>query len=238
MLQKLENLYLAILRTVVILVAGVLLVAVAMLGLNSFRALQPEPVEKEAAPAVSDDSVRKSLLQAPASAEGNAPATAVRDRQDPLQPHYDRAADAIVAYVAAHSGGTQSVDKARVASVIRERAAKYEKQQLAGAYAKNFADSVGRLLKDQAVIAKAAETSAVAVVDRLLRVFTEQFDTQVERNATENQARQQAYLEKKAEGLQSLYMAGGAFAAFLMIVFLSIIIRIERNLRHLEVRAA
>jgi hypothetical protein len=53
----------------------------------------------------------------------------------------------------------------------------------------------------------------------------------------ENSRRQQEYVDKKTDGMQSLYIAAGAFGAFLMIAFLSIIIKIERDVRHLETRS-
>jgi hypothetical protein len=239
MLQKLENLYLAILRFVVILVAGILLAAVIVLGLNSFRALQGAPKEKEATPIVSDDSLKKIILQRESQAEQpNANAKPTSPKSDPNQALYDRAADSIIVYVSTHSGAAENPNRAQVSGIIKSRASKYQKQYLASAYAKAFAESIDRLLKDKDLIAAAKEASALDVVNRLLNAFTEQFEEQVEKNATENQAKHQEYIEKKAEGQQSLYIAAGAFVAFLMIVFLSIIIRIERNLRHLDRAAA
>ncbi len=47
------------------------------------------------------------------------------------------------------------------------------------------------------------------------------------------QARQ-GHLQDKADAARNLYFALAAFGLFLLIVFLSIFIRIERNLRHLE----
>ena len=72
---------------------------------------------------------------------------------------------------------------------------------------------------------------------RIVDAFSKLFDEQIQKANIENAAAQREYVEKKAAGMQSIYLAGGAFGAFLMIVFLSIAIRIERNLRHLEIRS-
>jgi hypothetical protein len=76
----------------------------------------------------------------------------------------------------------------------------------------------------------------VDVINNALNLFTQKFHEQIQKENAEFAAKKEEYIAKKAEGMQSLYVAAGAFTAFLMIVFLSIIIRIERNLRHLENR--
>jgi len=239
MLQKLENLYLAILRFVVLLVAGLLLVAVVMFGLSSFRALQPPPEEKKATPVVSDAAIKKAILEKEA-AIATTPSTTTQTQKstDPNQIFYDRAAQAISEFIKAHAEGQESVNTVQVANFIKGKAAIYEKRNLSSAFSKNFAENVEKLLKDQDVIAFAKQNSPLQTVNKILGVFIEQFDEQIEKSDAENATRQQQHLEKKAEGQQSIYFAAGSFGAFLMIVFLSIIIRIERNLRHLERAAA
>jgi len=234
MLQKLENLYLGILRFVVILVAGLLLAAVVIFGTASLRALQSAPENAKATPVVRDDALKKSVLEKAATPETSESLQPPTKKTDPNQPYYDRAAKAIVEFVSVNSKGQESVDAQQVANITKNRAANYDKQGLTGTFAKNFAESVERLLRDPDVVAFAKQSSPLQIVNRLLNVFVEQFDSQIEQTNAANIARQQEHLERKAEGQQSIYFAGAAFGSFLMIVFLSIIIRIERNLRHLE----
>jgi hypothetical protein len=238
MLQKLENLYLAILRFVIIVAAGVLLLAVVVLGLNSLRALIPEPAPNDAAPVVTDQALKQGMLATQSQQPANAEDTNAQTKSgDPNLPYYERAATAISGYVTTHSSSTESVDSAQVVDILRSRTEKYGDAKIASAFAKNFAESVERLLKDQAIIDAAKSSSCVAMVDKLLTVFTEEFDAQLQSVTAENSRRQQEYVDKKTDGMQSLYIAAGAFGAFLMIAFLSIIIKIERDVRHLETRS-
>jgi hypothetical protein len=237
MLQKLENAYLAILRFVVIVVAGMLLVAVAILGFNSFKVFQAEPALEQKVPRISDRELIQEIT-APQTAQPEPPsAPAGQDHQaDKNSVFYARAANAIVKFVAQHSGGTEAVEKPQAMAIIKSRAEAMGEPALIAGYAENLADTIERILAAPSVIEAAQTTSTLAVVNSALKAFTEKFSAKVEQVNTGRNAQQQAYLEKKAEGLQSLYIAAGAFGSFLMIVFLSVIIRIERNLRHLENR--
>lgn len=239
MLQKLENIYLAILRFVVILVAGLLLATVAVLGLSSFSSLQSEPSEKAILPAVSDESLKNLVLGKEAVRPQPSTSTGESAQMiDPNQAFYERTAESIVAFVTKESGGSEKPTKSQVAEITKDRAEKYDAPEIRTAYARGFAETVERLLKDPELVAAAKETSPIELVNRLLNTFALQFEQQINATESQNRATQQAFLERKVEGQQRLYIAGGAFAAFLMIVFLSIIIRIERNLRHLERAAA
>ena len=235
MLQKLENAYLAILRFVVIAIAGVLLVAVVILGFNSFKAILLEPVAKEITPQVSEQELIKGITEKPAlpkskSHKGDGDTKEI----DPNAAFYERASNAIVAFVAKYSNGSESVEKATLLEFTKERAESFDDPKLVTAFAKGFADSIEKTLANPAVIKTAQTTSALDVVNKALKLFTQKFNEQIKDENAKFVAEQQKYIKKKAEGMQSLYVAAGAFVAFLLIVFLSIIIRIERNLRHLE----
>ena len=239
MLQKLENAYLAILRFLVIAVASVLLVVVVILGFNSFKAIQFEPIVKEITPEVSEQELikgltekQKSQIEEPAEASIDSPAT------DPNIIFYERAATAITTFVSSHPDKEESVEREQVIKIAKERATSLDDPKLVTAFAKGFADSIEKTLKDKSVNIAAQTTSPLDVVNKALNLFTQKFNEQIEKKNAEHAAKQQEYIEGKAEGMQSLYVAAGAFVAFLMIVFLSIIIRIERNLRHLENKSA
>lgn len=237
MLQKLENAYLAILRFVVIAVAGVLLVAVTILGFNSFKAIQFEPEAKEITPQVSEQELIKGITEKPAAPQ-NEPheGAGETNKIDPNAALYERASNVIAAFVTKYSGGAESVEKAQVVEITKERAESLNDPKLVAAFAKGFAESIEKTLVDPSVIRTAQTTSTLDVINKALNIFTQNFHGQIEKENAQFAAKQQEYIAKKAEGMESLYVAAGAFVAFLMIVFLSIIIRIERNLRHLENR--
>lgn len=232
MLQKLENAYLAILRFVIIAVAGALLVAVAVFGVKGFKVFQNEPVMARKVPHVVEREVVQALNSPPLEATP-APDEAVQ-QADKTSVFHARSADAIALFVARHSGGAMDVNKFQVMMIIREKAESMGDPVLVAGYAENLSTTIEKILADPSVVAAVQSASAPEVVDRVLNRFTESYRLQAEQAHAEQAERQQAYQAQKAEGQQSLYFAGGAFAAFLMIVFLSIIIRIERNLRHLE----
>lgn len=239
MLQKLENAYLAILRFLVIAVASVLLIAVVILGFNSFKAFQFEPVTKEITPQVSEQELIKGITQKPTSQaiehfEGNNDTQAT----DWNMIFYERAATVIITFVSSHPNKEENVEKTDIIKIIKERANSLDDPKLVVAFARGFAESIEKTLRDKSVNNTAQTTSPVDVVNKALDIFTEKFNEQIAKGNDEYIAKQRKFVEGKAEGMQSLYVASGAFVAFLMIVFLSIIIRIERNLRHLENKPA
>lgn len=227
MLQKLEHLYLEILRVAVIVLAGLLLVAVIALGVDSFRALQPAAPDKAATPPVAYDTLKNSIL-------GVAPPAGIAAGADPNQPHYDRAAETIATFVTTESGGNEVADKVKIAAITRDFAQKYQDPDVVAAFAQSYADATWTLLKDPAIIASVKGTSPAGLVNRMLDTFVRQFEQRAGAVKAQGKASQEAHNQRQAEGRRNLYLAGGAFAAFLMVVSLAVLIRIERHLRDPE----
>lgn len=235
MLQKLENAYLAILRFVIIAVGGVLLVTVAILGFNSLKAIQFEPVAKEITPQVSEQELIKGIIEKPSSQaaethSNNSDAPAI----DPNLVFSERTAYAVVSFLEKFPDKAQGADKAQVLEIVKRKANSQGDPKLITLYAKGLADSIEKTLSDKSVNNAGQATSPLDVVNKALTIFDEKFNAQIMKANTENTANQMKYMQEKADGMKSLYVSAGAFISFLMIVFLSIIIRIERNLRHLE----
>ncbi len=240
MLQKLENAYLAILRFVVILAAGLMLVTTAILGLNSFKAFQNEPAELKVAPHVTAEALTKRLT-------ANSGAKAEKDPEhsqhadsaaaDPNAKAYERAAKLVVDFLG-KDAEPSGIDKEEVISLLQDRAAIFSEGDLASAYITGFAESLEKTLADPAVIKLAKETSALDVIGEVMDAYGDQFQEQVDKAKEGHEEKLSAYHTEKAEGMLNLYMAGAMFAVFLSIVFLSLIIRIERNLRHLETKSS
>jgi len=236
MLQKIENVYLMILRVVVIVIAGLLLVTVVILGLNSFKALQPEPKATNQTPQVSEQEIIKGITSKPASVQEPSSSNAAAEQVDPNKIYYERAATAIGTFVAKYSGGMESAERTQVIAITRNHALEQGDPELVAAYAKNFAETIEKTLANPAVISAARSSSTINVVNKALNLFTQDFRRQVAKKAAEDEEKKLEYLQKKADGTQSLYMAAGSFGAFLLIVFLSIFIKIERNLRNIQVK--
>lgn len=232
MLQKLEDLYLAVLRFGFIVMAGVLLVAIIGFGVSSFRAFTPLP-EVPWAPTVDGSRLKKDLLMEEAETPAEAAASEIRSPAvaDPRQRHYDRAAGAMADFVAAHSKTGQRLNVAGLAGFIRQRAEGHQRDDLKDAYAKGLADHMEALLKDEDVIWQTEGTPAGDIVDRLFQLFEEAFEASLRGIRMEHYERQTAHGAGKEEGRMHLYMAAGAFAAFAVLVFLSVAVRLARQRR-------
>lgn len=236
MIQKLENFYLATLRFVVILVATLLLVGVVLLGIRSVDGLSSPPKPVELTPSVSQSDLKSAILKSQ-QADITSDTVAVPS-SDPNQGNYNRVGVALKRFADKHYPGIYNIDPSKVAAIVKEKADAYASSDLTATYAKNLADNVDALLADPQLIAYAKKTELGPVVDRLLTEFSAEFDRQVEATNNKNRELQADYLARKAEAQQNLYVAAGAFGVFLLIVFLSIIIRIERNLRPQAATAA
>lgn len=239
MLQKLENVYLGILRTVVIIASGILLLAVIMFGLGALKGFGNGPSDKPNAPNVkSEEIINKITSKNQPSNTTSAPdeAPVAEENVDKNKTYYDSASKKIFEFVNRVSKGMENPDQTQVAAIIKDRAESYNSEELTSAYAKGFSESIEKILSDKGVENKASQTSAIDVVNIVLNSFTEEFNSQIQAEHERIQTEQQEHLQAKAESASNLYIAAGCFGLFLLIVFLSIFIKIERNLRHIETR--
>lgn len=231
MLQKLEDLYLAVLRFGAIVMAGVLLVAMVGLGVSSLRVLQPPP-EEPWQPVVNGPALKKNLLMDEADTEGEAEAPArARAVEDPRQRDYERAAGAMADFVAAHSRGRQVLNAPKLADFIRRRAEEHARNDLKNAFAKGLADHMEALLKDEDVIWATQGTPAGDIVGRLFHLFDEAFEESLRGIRLEHYRQQTEYEARKEEGKMQMYAAAGALVGFLVLVFLSVAVRLARQRR-------
>ncbi len=237
MLQKLENAYLAILRFVVLAVAGLLLVSVVLLGMNATGLLKQQPAPVKANPQVNVQEVISASTEKSAapSSSPSTQATTQSDKQpNPLQPEYDRAVNAIAAYGAKLPGGPFTIDHSRVVQILKSRVADLKEPGHEEAYIKGLADTLTQALTTPAVTKSATFNEPFKPVDSVINNYIASFNAQIDETNAKNEMTQREYQFGQASSLQSLYYAAGGFGAFLLVVLLSVIIRIERNLRHLE----
>ncbi|MDF0377893.1 hypothetical protein [Methylophilus sp. YYY-1] len=236
MLQKLENAYLAILRFVVILVAGLLLVAVVILVLNSMKAFKSEPIVKKAEPHVSHEFVIKQLTSKDTTKQsGNAKlGDSSPSVNDPNNKYYDQIATSLIKFVQKHAEGYESINKSKIIEYVKKQANTHTEEETKTKYAKGLASTIDKILDSPQITKMAKNQAPVDIVEKVMDSYSTEFAAQIEEEKQNAIYEQQLYAARKAEAIQSLYIAAGAFGTFLMIVFISIIIRIERNLRHLD----
>ena len=235
MLGKLENVYLAILRFVVIVIASVFLMAFLILGFSALKTMPSKLVLPEVTPEVSAQDLIKGITEQPAASEGEPQKKPEETKKpDTNAVFYTRAVNVIATFVTKNSDGTLNIDKDKVTVTIKQLAEAEKEPRIIAAFAKNFSESIEKTLADPSVIKVAKDTSPLDVVNKIISLFVKNFDEQIRDENIGMAADQQEHDARKAAAMQSLYIAAGAFGIFLVIVFLSIIIKIERNLRYLE----
>lgn len=238
MLQRLENAYLAILRFVVLLVAGLLLISVGVLGFNATKLLKQEPVAVKAEPKVPPESIVASITKRQSTTElGQQPSDSSQtslSNTSPLDPYYAQGARAIEKFLLKVSGGQFQADHEKVILILKNRAKEVKEPEHHDEFVKGLAAALEKTLTNPAILKSASASEPTNTVNQVLDSYTSSFNAQIEEVNAKNASVQQQYVQEKTDGLQSLYYAAGAFGSFLMIIFLSIIIRIERNLRNLE----
>ena len=240
MLQKLENFYLAILRFVVLLVAGLLLIVVMVLALRSTAALYSSPGSvnrtPQVAPAVIESDVLATLNAAYQSAAPNQKAQSATTNQkavrDPNQVYYAQVAASVLKFV--HSNFPDqynNVDPQDIVDDMKRLTDVFDTENLKAAYAKGLAENMASALSDPAIVQFAKLHSPQHVIPSVTNSYTDEFNQQIKDIKAKNDAAQAKYLAEQHGAKQSLYHAAVGFGIFLLIVFLLIVIKIERNLR-------
>lgn len=236
MLQKIENSFLSILRAVVLAAAALSLIGFVIFGVGALKLAKSEPEPQAPSIHIAPQSLLDQVTDkqsTPASAPVAASA-ATTAQDSKRQEVYDRACKAIAKFAVAMEGPQTTINRDKVISVIDERAKLITGENLKKDYIAGMGVALEKVLGDPNLVKQAKQQqNPYAVIDRTLDAYTEQFNRQVEANDASNALAKQQYFENKAEGMQNLYYAVGLFGAFLLIVFLSIFIKIERNLRYL-----
>lgn len=263
MLQKLENAYLAILRFFVILVATCLLIAVAVFGGDALKLLSGEPKPEAFTPSVSEKSVIDKVLskdEAKPAQRGEDADASEASKKDPNQIHYDRLATTIAAFIQKYQKPGEAkrriefdengmphevidppepvvVNKDWVGKHVKQVCEAFEEADRIAACAKGLADVMDKTLAEKTVIARAQATSATNVVDQAITAYRNAFRESIDAHEEKVNQAQAEHAAGQVKAMSSLYWALGSLGAFLSIVFLSVLIKIERNLRHLDQRA-
>jgi hypothetical protein len=250
MLQKLENAYLAILRMTVIIVSGILLVGVIVFGLGSLEYFNNSPNDKIKSPKINSETIIKKI-----TATENVPTESVSAGSDSkvAEPSKDQNEKL---YISIAKKIKEFIDHAYDFK-YPQTAEEYEKDlkmlvdhirkisesgpgrsnELALAYATKLSLATNQILSDKKIEEIAINSDPLNFVDKFLDAFTEEFNRQFHAEQDRIQKEQQEYIQTKAKSINNLYIAAASFGIFIIVVFLSIFIKIERNLRCLEVRS-
>ncbi|PIX89634.1 MAG: hypothetical protein COZ31_01035 [Nitrospirae bacterium CG_4_10_14_3_um_filter_44_29] len=246
-LNKVENAYLTILRLVVLTGATLALVSAIILGASAAsKLLGSEPKDTDPVLVTPGNTPKLDTFLATSNPEAEQPknaesSTTAKDKT--TNPDLDAAANNLSKYVQDVFQGNLEVRKSR--EIFLEKANVLpEKTQ--DAYFKSANGFSVELLKKIATQKTLVATARAAYqepenvpgfinVDAALQWHLVQFAAIIDKNNAEIEQKQQEYVLAKAEGMQELYMTAGSFVTFLLVVFLFIIIKIERNLRGISV---
>lgn len=225
-LTRLENLYLNILRVVILVLATALLLGAVGLAVYAAPRLMPDATGADERKLVSDDSLQDYRREL--SGGEAAPTMSSDAAEEALSAKIDgrikTAAAAIAAYVQKTSG--QAVPLAGVETYLAAR-----QSSLPATLQGDYADSLVRLGADLG--------SAKAPVDDLDGLIDWHFDrfTAAKVEAEAEEARQA--VEAAAKQQTALAMGAAAaslFVMFLLLVFGFVLVKMERNLRLVAVR--
>ena len=231
MLQKLENFYLAILRFVVLLVAGLLLVAVGFFAVESTAMWRSAPMPLNEVIQVGDAAVKEAVLASDVDSPEMTETSGAKAVTDPNQEHYAKAAASILAFFNTHFPGEYSLDQQKIENMAKQQAEAFEEADIQSAYAKGLAGNLAAVLADPAIVSFAKSHTPGQAVETVIDSYTNEFKQKAKELQAKNDEAQATYLAEQASAKQSLYAAAAGFGIFLLIVFLSLIIKIERNLR-------
>lgn len=232
MLQKLEEFYLGTLRFVVILAATLLLVAMAVMGMKAAPLTQEQPQPSAATPSVSISTLKSAVIEAPLTGgDDNVASQEPSATPEANHAYYLQVGQAIHAYLDRVYPGRYDVDNESLAKFVKAKVDGDRTDERQALLARELAKAVPGLLADPAVNSYGRDRDPDPILSKTFEAFTAEFDRQVAEVDARNQAVAEKYLADQAESRRNLLFAAYAFGVFLLIVFLSIIIRIERNLR-------
>ena len=239
MVQKLEIIFLNILRLVVLISATIALLVVLGGLFMGVKGILPGGSDKEANPSISHSSILEKFKQEEpkqvsdsySSSTENSSSSSIVEPEDPNIKYYTRTADAMITYIQKASEGRESVEKDRLIPILKNIAKEQKSNSLVTKYMSSLADSSEKILTNQIMIDAAKSSSAITVVQKFIETYTKEFNEQIEETENENERRRYKNNSDQENAKYYFMVGGGAFLAFLFIVFLSIIIKIERNLR-------
>jgi len=244
-LNKVENAYLTILRLVALTGATLALILAIGLGISAASKLLTKAPKDEPSTELITAQNKPSLDAFIAQNKSNVNTPEKTD--SPNKPEDEiKNSDLDSAamnfsnyYMGVFEGSTLDHNKVREAMI---KGAITFHDETKNAYFKSLNEFSAELLKkiaEQKTLFTATQAAGQDVntapgfidIDSAIKWHFYQFSAMAEKNKAEAEQKQQEYASTKESGTQELYIAAGSFGAFLLVVFIFIIIKIERNLR-------
>ncbi|MGZ8160564.1 MAG: hypothetical protein ACXWT1_04690 [Methylobacter sp.] len=247
-LNKVENAYLTILRLVALTGATLALIFAVCLGVSAAsKLIAPEPKDTPSALITTQDSPKLDafLVSNKPKAQTTGKVENLNESGDKIKnSDLDASAMNITKYYMGVFEGS-NLDHNTIRDLI-VKGANIFPEETKNAYFKSLNEFTAELLKkiaEQKALVTAAQTAGQDVntasgfidIDSAIKWHFDRFSAMVEENKAGIEQKQQEYASAKASGTQELYIAAGSFGAFLLVVFIFIIIKIERNLRGISV---
>lgn len=271
-LKRVEELYLDVLRFILIAAASILLIAAVgfgvMAGKNYSQSSQiDKPVPAEVNPSEVTDSVLASKSENKPSSV-TTPSRVGEDGKtaDPNEQTYERIAKIIVEFVRKNGQGLETIQLAPVIEVTRRKAHQYDDPTVVKEFADGLVITMEKTLADpkiaklfepaapapvapSAPVANEGEVaeqqaapvtatlreSPIEIVNSTLTTYIRLFNAKIKEREQAKAAAIAEEVQSKATAMTQLTIAGSTFGAFLFLVFISIVVKIERNLRVMPV---
>jgi len=150
------------------------------------------------------------------------------EKKDPLQKYYDRSYKAVDEFCAKYDPNyPRELNKNYLANKTRD----YDDENVAKAFISGLASTLKKALSDKNVAQLTTDKHALDVAIDVLNTYESMFDSEYKSRLTLKASKEGEVVMKRAMGITVLGFAGGAFLAFLLLVFLIIFVKIELNLR-------
>lgn len=260
-IQKLENSYLEILRIAVIASSSLLLIAALGLAGWSIKSILPAPEAKPEAVLIDSRDVLQQVApeEDKVAQAGEHPASG--DAASKLNPAQQIESEKIYAMAAAFigkfNGNVQTINKNGFIEYLEAKLNRYETDEIKAQYLHGLASVMDSSFKSLRVNAIAGSPMAAAapeqsgeaggneqvipqvndkpinMVGSIINSYTALFNKKIASAKAVQEARNLQLQNEKAAATMRLYGAAGLFGLFLLVVFLSIVIKIERNLREI-----
>ena len=236
MLEKLETTYLAILRAVVIIGSGTLLFCVIVFGLNSLKGLASEPTGELKSIQVSAQDVAKKLTE---SDKKNVSKDAEQNSSSAMhevanKQYYDKTAKYVIDFITKNANEPVNLDQNQIIDVIKSRAESFNDTQLTSDFAKGLMQTTETLFADKLTIENAKKNGATNTANNVLNTYTDSFRESLKNEQRRVSEDKEKYQQNKASAAENLYFSAASFGLFILIVFLSIFIKIERSIREIS----
>ena len=254
-IQKLENSYLGILRFFVVAGSGLLLIAAIALGGWSLKGMLSPPVTVRENLSVEAGDVLKQVAPEEMKADqpnGQSDAANVRIVNQAQLAASEKIYAMAVAFIGKFGGNVQTINRNGFFEYLDTKLNHYESDEIRTGYLLGLTSVMDSAFKSLRVNAIAGSPMTVAAVEpgedvpavqvndkpinmviAIIGSYTDLYNKKLEAASARQQARAAQAHSDRAAALMQLYVAGGLFGLFLLVVFLFVVIRIERNLREI-----